>query len=248
MCGRGVAMRAKGIGAQVIVTEVDPLKALEAVMDGYKVMPLFEAAKVGDLFVTVTGDIRVIGKRHFQVMKNGAIICNSGHFNVEIDIEGLGKMSKKRRKIRDFVEEFTLINGKRLYLLGEGRLINLAAAEGHPANVMDMSFANQALAVEYLVKKRGTLERKVYKIPSELDQEIARLKLASLGIKIDRLTGEQKHYLDSWEMELRRNLVRRGYRPSLRMSTGHLVLCHPLSLPIRSGLRTRPLHRKRRRR
>ena len=199
-CGRGIAMRAHGEGANVIVTEVDPIKALEAVMDGYRVMSMSEAAKIGDFFATVTGDIKVIRKEHFQAMKDGAIICNSGHFNVEIDIPALERLSKRRRIIREFVEEFTLADGRRINLLGEGRLVNLAAAEGHPSSVMDMSFANQALAAEYIVKKGKKLEKKVYPVPREIDQEIARLKLEGMGIRIDRLTKEQEKYLASWEM------------------------------------------------
>jgi adenosylhomocysteinase len=199
-CGRGVAMRARGMGAHVIVTEVDPLKALEAVMDGYQVMPMKEASLVGDVFVTLTGDINVIRREHFETMKDGAIVSNSGHFNVEIDIEGLEKISKKKRSMREFVEEYTLKDGRRINLLGEGRLINLAAAEGHPASVMDMSFANQALACEYMAKNYKKLARKVYKVPETIDKNISRLKLESLGVKIDTLTKEQKKYLESWEM------------------------------------------------
>lgn len=199
-CGRGLAMRARGLGARVIITEVDPLKALEATMDGFEVMPILEAARIGDIFVTATGNINVISKACFNMMKDGAILCNTGHFNVEIDIEALKKVSKKRRLIRDYVEEFTLKSGKRLFLLGEGRLINLAAAEGHPSAVMDMSFANQALSVEYIVKNAGKLDRMVYRVPEEIDREIARLKLKALGIKIDKLTSEQKKYLQSWQM------------------------------------------------
>jgi adenosylhomocysteinase len=199
-CGRGVAMRAKGMGAEVIIVEVDALKALEAVMDGFRVMPIAEAAKIGDIFCTLTGDIHVIRREHFPLMKNGAILANSGHFNVELDLKGLAKLSKKVRRTREFVEEYTLKNGKKIYVLGEGRLINLAAAEGHPPSVMDMSFANQALCAEYMVKKAKTLEKKVYGVPEEIDREIARLKLASMGIKIDTLTAEQKKYLASWEM------------------------------------------------
>jgi adenosylhomocysteinase len=199
-CGRGVAMRAKGMGANVIIVEVDPLRALEAVMDGYRVMPIGEAASVGDIFCTLTGDIQVIRKEHFLKMKDGAILANSGHFNVEIDLEGLKRISTRRRTIRDFVEEFRLRNGKKVYVLGEGRLINLAAAEGHPSSVMDMSFANQAMAVEFIVKSRGKLAKKVYGVPPEIDQEIARLKLASMGVQIDTLTPLQKKYLSSWEM------------------------------------------------
>lgn len=199
-CGRGAAMRAKGHGARVIVTEIDPLKALEATMDGYETMPMTDAARLGDIFVTATGDINVISKNHFPLMKDGAIICNTGHFNVEIDIDSLTKMSKARRIIRDYVEEFTLRNGRRVYLLGEGRLINLAAAEGHPSAVMDMSFANQALCAEYMIKNARKLEKKVYSVPEKIDKEIARLKLKAMGIKIDTLTAEQKKYLQSWEM------------------------------------------------
>ena len=199
-CGRGVAMRAKGLGARVIVTEVDPLKALEAVMDGFDVMPLAEASEIGDFFCTVTGDIHVIRKEHFLRMKDGAIVANSGHFNVELDLEGLETVTKKRRTIRDYVEEYLLENERRIYVLGEGRLVNLAAAEGHPSSVMDMSFANQALAAEYMVGKGKALEKKVYGVPEEIDKEIARLKLESMGIRIDSLTEEQEKYLSSWEM------------------------------------------------
>jgi adenosylhomocysteinase len=199
-CGKGLAMRAKGMGANVIVTEVSPLRALEAVMDGYQVMPIAKAAGIGDIFCTVSGDIHVIQKGHFLKMKDGAIVANSGHFNVEIDLEGLEEVTNSRRKIRDYVEEFLLQNGKRIYILGEGRLVNLAAAEGHPSSVMDMSFANQALGAEYLVKNHKTLDRRVYEVPREIDQEIARIKLLSMGIEIDRLTEEQEHYLASWEM------------------------------------------------
>lgn len=199
-CGRGFASRARGMGADVMVTEVDPLKALEAVMDGYKVIPIGEAAKIGDLFVTVTGDVSVIRKEHFLKMKDGAIVANSGHFNVEIDIEGLKKISRSRRKTREFVEEFSLKTGKRINLLGDGRLINLAAAEGHPATVMDMSFANQALAAKFLVQSGNKLQKKVYPVPEEIDQRIARLKLEAMGVKIDQLTPEQKKYLASWEL------------------------------------------------
>jgi len=199
-CGKGVAMRARGAGARVIVTEVDSIKALEAVMDGFEVMPIAEAAKIGNFFATLTGDIDVIRKEHFKLMKDGAIIANSGHFNVELDISGLEQISKERRKIREFVEEYTLTNGKRINLLGEGRLINLAAAEGHPSSVMDMSFANQALCMEYLVKHGKDLENKVYGVPEDIDKSIAEIKLESLGIKIDELTKKQKQYLASWEM------------------------------------------------
>jgi adenosylhomocysteinase len=197
-CGKGLAMRAKGMGADVIVTEIDPTKALEAVMDGFRVMSMAEAAKIGDVFVTVTGNKNVIGKDHFEMMKNGAIVANSGHFNVELDIPALEKLSSSRRTTREFVEEFALKDGKKIYLLGEGRLINLAAAEGHPASVMDMSFANQALCVDYLVKNHKTMEKKVFPVPTELDKRVARLKLESMGIKIDRLTPEQEEYLASW--------------------------------------------------
>ncbi|MBW7956765.1 MAG: adenosylhomocysteinase [Deltaproteobacteria bacterium] len=199
-CGKGVAMRARGMGANVIVTEVDPLKALEAVMDGFRVMPIAEAAKHGDFFCTVTGNLNVIRKEHFLKMKDGALVSNSGHFNVELDLEGLKSVSKGKKVLRDFVEEYTLKNGRTVCVLGEGRLINLAAAEGHPASVMDMSFANQALAADFLVKKGKTLAREVYTVPQEIDKEIARLKLLSLGMNIDTLTSEQKKYLASWEM------------------------------------------------
>lgn len=199
-CGRGAAMRAKGLGANVIVIEVDPFKALEAVMDGFLVMPIAKAAKIGDIFVTVTGDINVIRPEHFLTMKDKAIVCNSGHFNVEIDIPGLRRLARRQRMTRDFVEEFILRDGRRVYLLGDGRLINLAAAEGHPAQVMDMSFANQALSAEFMKKNYRKLEKKVYKVPVDIDRRIAELKLASMGVKIDRLTTEQKKYLASWEM------------------------------------------------
>jgi len=199
-CGRGVAMRAKGMGANVVVVEISPLKAIEAVMDSFQVMPIKDAAKIGDIFVTVTGDINVIRKEHFQIMKDGAIVSNSGHFNVEIDIPGLAALARDKRTIRDFVEEYTLRDGRRIYLLGEGRLINLAAAEGHPASVMDMSFANQALSAEYISKNYKKLENKVYKVPQDIDSNIAFLKLKSMGVKIDTLTAEQKHYLSSWEL------------------------------------------------
>ncbi|HDZ25640.1 MAG TPA: adenosylhomocysteinase [Candidatus Aminicenantes bacterium] len=198
-CGRGIAMRAEGEGAKVIICEVDPLRALEAVMDGFQVMPLTEAAKIGDVFVTATGDRDVINRAHFSRMKDGAVVANSGHFNVEIDIPTLAKMSQKKRKIRDFVEEYSLKNGRKIYLLAEGRLINLSAAEGHPATVMDMSFANQALSVLYLNKKGKSLQSEVYGVPEKIDNEIARLKLKALGTKIDRLTPEQKKYLTSWQ-------------------------------------------------
>lgn len=198
-CGRGVAMRAAGGGAKVIVTEVDPLRALEAVMDGYQVMSLKEAAKIGDVFVTVTGDKSVIDAEHFSKMQDGAIVANSGHFNVEINIEALQKMSKSKRRIREFVDEFTLKDGKKIFLLGEGRLINLAAAEGHPAVVMDMSFANQALSSVYLLQQGASLENKVYPVPREIDEGIALLKLKTMGVRIDRLTAEQKKYLSDWQ-------------------------------------------------
>jgi len=198
-CSKGIAMRAKGMGAKVVVTEVDPLRGLEATMDGFDVMPMKDAAKIGDIFVTATGDIDVIYKECFTLMKDGAIFCNSGHFNVEISIDELKKMAKSRRVIRDFVEEYTLKNNRRIYLLGEGRLINLAAAEGHPSAVMDMSFANQALCAEYMAKNCKKLGKKVYSVPEKIDQEIARLKLKAMGIKIDVLTPAQKKYLQSWE-------------------------------------------------
>jgi adenosylhomocysteinase len=199
-CGRGLATRAKGMGADVIVTEVDSLKAIEAVMDGFRVMPMAEAARAGDVFCTVTGDVKVIRREHFRVMKDNAVVCNSGHFNVEIDIAGLEKMARKKRQIREFVTEYTLPGGRRINLLADGRLVNLSAAEGHPACVMDMSFANQALAAEYLVNRGDTLEHKVYPVPDKIDSEIARLKLKALGVKIDRLTPEQKEYLAAWEL------------------------------------------------
>ena len=199
-CGRGLAMRAAGMGAKVVVTEVDPLRALEANMDGYQVMPIKEAAKIGDFFVTVTGDINVIRKEHMLVMQDGAILANSGHFDAEIDLKGLATITKSRRKIRDFVEEFNLSNGKAIYVLGEARLVNLASAEGHPASVMDMSFANQALAAEYVAKNYKRLEKKVYSVPEDIDRMIAKLKLKALGIHIDTLTAEQKKYLSSWEI------------------------------------------------
>ena len=199
-CGRGIAMRAKGQGADVVVTEVNPLRALEAVMDGYRVMPMSEAARIGDFFCTVTGDTHVIRREHFEKMKDGAIVANSGHFNVELDLEALASMAKGRRVIREFVEEFTLKGGKRVVGLGDGRLVNLAAAEGHPSSVMDMSFANQALCSEWVVKNHQELERRVYTVPENLDQEIARLKLKAMGIKVDALTAEQEKYLTSWEM------------------------------------------------
>ena len=197
--GRGVAMRARGMGAQVIITEVAPLNALEAVMEGYQVMPMAEAARVGDIFITVTGDKNVIDRAHLQIMKDGAILANSGHFNVEINIPALESMARNKRNIRPFVAEYNIRDGRRLYLLGEGRLINLAAAEGHPASVMDMSFADQALCLEYLVKQQGKLKPAVYPVPEELDKQVARLKLQAMGVNIDRLTPEQEQYLNSWE-------------------------------------------------
>ncbi len=197
-CGHGIALRAKGLGAQVIITEVEPVRALEAVMDSYQVMPIMEAARVGDVFITIAGDKNVIDEAHFQVMKDGAILANSGHFNVEINIPVLESLSSSQRQARPFVEQYNLKDGRRLYLLGEGRLINLAAAEGHPANVMDMSFANQALCMEYIVKNRGKLESRVYPVPEEIDRQVARLKLDSMGIDIDTLTAEQESYLNSW--------------------------------------------------
>jgi adenosylhomocysteinase len=196
-CGRGLALRASGLGAHVIVTEVDPTRALEALMDGYRVMSMLDAAAIGDVFITVTGDKGVITSEHFERMKNGAILANSGHFNVEIDLECLARMSGSRRIVREFVEEFT-IGGRKIFVLGDGRLINLAAAEGHPASVMDMSFANQALAVEYIVKNHSKLEKKVYPVPEDLDKRVAQMKLESMGIKIDRLTADQEKYLSSW--------------------------------------------------
>ena len=199
-CGRGVAMRANGMGAKVAVIEVEPIRAIEATMDGYQVMPIAEAAKIGDIFVTVTGDIHVIRREHFETMKDGAIVCNSGHFNVELDLDGLASVTTARRMIRDFVEEYTLKNGKRVNVLGEGRLINLAAAEGHPADVMDMSFANQALGAEYMLKNAKSLQKAVYPVPQAIDREIARLKLEAMNISIDTLTPEQEKYLASWEM------------------------------------------------
>lgn len=198
-CGKGVALRAKGLGAHVIVTEVDPLAALEAVMDGFEVMTMDEAAKIGNVFVTVTGNKSVLAKRHFDAMKNGAIVANSGHFNVEIDIPALEAMSTSRRKMREFVEEFVTKDGRKLYLLADGRLVNLSAAEGHPAMVMDMSFANQALSVEYLKHNAKTLQKQVYVVPPDIDREIARLKLATMEVNIDKLTPEQVKYLASWQ-------------------------------------------------
>jgi adenosylhomocysteinase len=198
-CGHGLALRAKGLGAQVIVTEIEPVRALEAAMDGFQVMPLIEAAKMGDIFITVSGNKNVIDKAHLKAMKNGAILANSGHFNVEINIPALESLARSKRVIRPFVDEYALKDGRRLYLLGEGRLINLAAAEGHPASVMDMSFANQALCLEYIVKNQRKLKCRVYAVPEEVDKEVARMKLNSMGIEIDTLTREQKQYLTSWQ-------------------------------------------------
>src|SRR6267143_2161470 len=198
-CGRGIAMRAKGHGADVIITEIDPTKGIEAVMDGFRVMPMADAAKEGDVFITVTGSKSVIRAEHFEVMKSGAVVCNSGHFNVEIDIPALEKLSNGKREVRPLVDEYVLKGGRKVYLLGEGRLVNLASAEGHPAAVMDMSFANQALSAEYLLKNYKTLKPQVYVVPEHLDREIARLKLESMGHKLDKLTPEQEHYLASWQ-------------------------------------------------
>jgi adenosylhomocysteinase len=197
-CGRGVAMRAKGLGADVIVTEVNPVRALEAVMDGLRVMSMAEAAKVGDIFVTVTGDKSVLTGEHFERMKDGAVVCNSGHFNVEIDIPALERLSSGKKPARPFVDEYAMKDGRRIFLLADGRLINLSSAEGHPAAVMDMSFANQALSAEYLVKHSKELGPQVYPVPEPLDRQIARLKLESMGIQVDKLTPEQEHYLASW--------------------------------------------------
>jgi adenosylhomocysteinase len=199
-CSRGIAMRARGLGGNVVVTEVDALKALEAVMDGYRVMPMDEAAPQGDIFITSTGDINVVDKRHFEVMKSGAIMANSGHFNVEVNIPELEKMSTQIRRVREFLDEYILADGRRLYLAGEGRLVNLAAAEGHPSAVMDMSFANQALASEYMVKNHDSLRNAVYSVPEEIDQQIASLKLAAMNVSIDVLTPEQEAYLNEWRM------------------------------------------------
>src|SRR5271167_154481 len=197
-CGRGLALRARGMGAEVIVTEIDPTKALEALMDGYRVMTMIEAAKLGDVFVTVTGNKNVIRQEHFEVMKNGAIIANSGHFNVEIDIPALERVASSKRATREFVDEYALRDGRKIYLLGEGRLINLAAAEGHPASVMDMSFANQALSAEYMVKNAKDLKAQVYSVPEPIDRQIAKLKLESMNVHVDKLTADQEHYLASW--------------------------------------------------
>jgi adenosylhomocysteinase len=198
-CGRGVAMRAKGLGADVIVTEIDPVKGIEAVMDGFRVLPMAQAAKEGDVFITVTGNKSVIRGEHFEAMKNGAVVCNSGHFNVEIDIPALEKLSSGKREVRPLVDEYVLKGNRKVYLLGEGRLVNLATAEGHPASVMDMSFANQSLSAEYLFKNHKTLNPQVYVVPEHLDREIARLKLESMGHHLDKLTPEQEHYLASWQ-------------------------------------------------
>jgi adenosylhomocysteinase len=197
-CGRGVAMRAKGLGSDVIITEIDPTRALEAVMDGFRVMPMPEASKIGDVFITVTGNKSIVREEHFKLMHDGALVCNSGHFNVEIDIPALEKMALSKRTTREYVDEYTMRDGRKIFLLGEGRLINLAAAEGHPAVVMDMSFANQALAAEYIVKNAKKLEHKVYSMPSDIDREVARLKLDSMGVAIDKLTRDQEEYLASW--------------------------------------------------
>ncbi|MFQ5881329.1 MAG: adenosylhomocysteinase [Candidatus Methylomirabilales bacterium] len=199
-CGRGVAIRTRGMGAHVVVAEVDPLRALEAMMDGFRVLTMREAARVGEVFITATGNTKVIRHEHFQTMRNGAILCNAGHFNVEIDLQALASLAKRRRTVREHVEEFTLRDGRQLYLLAEGRLINLTAAEGHPASVMDMSFANQALSVQYAVQHAGRLENRVYPVAREVDAEVARLKLASMGVKIDTLTAEQQRYLRSWKL------------------------------------------------
>ena len=199
-CGKGLASRAKGMGANVIVTETNPLMALEAVMDGFRVMPMIEAAKIGDFFCTVTGDTHVLRKEHFEVMKDGAIVANSGHFDIEINVEQLREMAVSTKDIRDFVKEYKMPNGKRIYLLSEGRLVNLSAAEGHPSSVMDMSFANQALSAEYIVKNHEKLEKQVYKVPKSIDEQIAMLKLQTLGVTIDELTAEQEHYLSSWNI------------------------------------------------
>jgi len=198
-CSRGIAMRARGMGALVVVTEVEPLRALEAVMDGYRVMPMLEAARSGDIFITSTGDIHIIDRQHMEVMRDGALLANSGHFNVEINIPALESMAVQKKRIRDFVDQYTLADGRRISILGEGRLINLVAAEGHPASVMDMSFANQALGVEYIVKNATKLENRVYSVPDDIDKDVARLKLDAMGIQIDTLTAEQQKYLRSWE-------------------------------------------------
>jgi adenosylhomocysteinase len=198
-CGRGVAMRAKGLGADVIVTEINPTRAIEAVMDGFRVMPMLEAAKIGDIFVTVTGNKSVLAAEHFDHMKDGAVMCNSGHFNVEIDIPALEKLSSSKKQARVMVDEYVMRDGRKIYLLGDGRLINLAAAEGHPAAVMDMSFANQALSVDHLIKHAKEMGKQVYPVPEVLDRQIAKLKLESMGFQLDKLTAEQEHYLASWD-------------------------------------------------
>ncbi len=198
-CGRGVAMRAKGLGADVIVTEINPTRGIEAVMDGFRVMPMAEAAKIGDIFVTVTGNKSVLAAEHFEQMKDGAVMCNSGHFNVEIDIPALEKLSSAKKQARPMVDEYVMKDGRKIYLLGDGRLINLAAAEGHPAAVMDMSFANQALSVDHLIKHASELKKQVYPVPEALDRQIAKLKLESMGFQLDKLTAEQEHYLASWD-------------------------------------------------
>jgi len=198
-CGRGLASRARGMGSNVIVTEIDPLKALEAVMDGFRVMPMEKAAQIGDIFCTLTGDINVVDKHHFEVMKDGAIIANSGHFNVEINIPALEEMATDKRLVRPYVDQYTMHDGRRIHILGEGRLINLASAEGHPASVMDMSFANQALSAEYMLKNYKNLEKKVYSVPEIIDHEIAKLKLEAMGVKIDILSEQQLNYLNSWQ-------------------------------------------------
>jgi adenosylhomocysteinase len=198
-CGRGLAMRAKGFGADVIVTEINPVRALEAVMEGYRVMPMSEAAKIGDVFVTVTGDKSVLAAEHFENMKDGAVLANAGHFNVEIDITALDKLSSSKKQARPYVDEYVMKDGRKLYLLGDGRLINLASAEGHPASVMDMSFANQALSVEHLIKHASELKAQVYSVPDLIDRQIAKLKLESMGVQLDKLTAEQEHYLTSWD-------------------------------------------------
>jgi len=198
-CGRGVAMRAKGLGADVIVTEINPTRAIEAVMDGFRVMPMADAAKIGDIFVTVTGNKSVLAAEHFEQMKDGAVMCNSGHFNVEIDIPALEKLSSAKKQARPMVDEYVMKDGRRIYLLGDGRLINLAAAEGHPAAVMDMSFANQALSVDHLIKHASEMKKQVYPVPEALDRQIAKLKLESMGFQLDKLTAEQEHYLASWD-------------------------------------------------
>jgi adenosylhomocysteinase len=198
-CGRGLAQRARGMGAQVIVTEIEPLRALEAVMDGFRVLPMLEAVQVADIVCTVTGNTSVLRSEHFEAMKDGCIVCNSGHFNVEIDIPALAALADQRRELRDFVEEFQLKDGRLIYLLGDGRLINLASAEGHPASVMDMSFANQALCAEYMIKNASSLNKEVYPVPRDIDQEIARLKLAAMGVLIDHLTSDQERYMTSWQ-------------------------------------------------